>query len=554
MIVAFEICGLFLSAAHVADAGRRKSEKRFLDNREVPFIMARRKRGGTGTIILVVFLVFFILLSTGLGVSTYLGFSQDDDKAKQIADEKAKTGAMEKERDWYRFQSLQYRAYMDMEQFPPEKNPELADMRGRFDAGALTNAKDGAEIKKLIVALDKTTNWDNQRKTPASDYNKLLQEARGQTEAAKNASRQFQIDQEKEKKRADLEAEKLAKANEEHDQAYKKLQAESEANLKKLLADNQALEEEKAGLSNKLKQMAEGHEKEKAENAKLVVEKDKTINGLLAQKQKLNEKIAEVQKSQGPVSTADLVHTDWKVLRTDGRGESVYINLGSADKVKPKLTFRVHGIGADGRPLPKDKATIEVMTVLDAHVSQAKIFYDREPRDNPRHDPTHNPVVQGDVIINPAWNPNLKRHIAIAGLVNLSGSGRDETEQLVRTLERQDIVVDAYLDIRKDFTIKGPGITVQTDFLIIGDTLGDDPTIKDTKAKIDAQMALMQAQAKENGVQIRGLRQFLEEIGYHLSGHTENKPTSVDVKGEAAPMQQPQPKDDKPLPAPVPNK
>jgi hypothetical protein len=527
--------------------------------------MARRKRGGTGTIILVVFLVFFILLSTGLGVSTYLGFSQDDDKGKQIADEKAKTAAMEKERDWYRFQSLQYRAYMDMDQFPAEKNPELADMRGRFDVGALKNDKDGAEVKKLIAALDQTTTWDNQRKTPTADFKKLLAEAKGQTEAAKNASRQFQLDAKVAKDaKADLEQE-LAKANEAHDLAYTKLKNDAEANLKKLLADNNVLAEEKDGLSKKLKELAEAHEKEKADQVKLVAEKDKTIDGLMKQKLKLNEKIAEVQKSQGPATATDLQRTEWKVLRTDGRGESAYINLGSADKVKPQLTFRVHGVGADGRPLPKDKATIEVMTVLNDHLSQARIYYDKEPRDNPRHDPVHNPVVKGDVIINPAWNPNLKRHVAIAGLVNLSGSGRDETEQLVRALEREDIVVDAYLDMRNNFAIKGPGITVQTDFLVIGDSLSDDPSTKEIKAKVDGQMALMQAQAKENGVQIRGLRQFLEEIGYHLSAHSEGKPASVDVKADAAPMQQPQPKDDKaPMPpaqpkddkapAPAPNK
>ena len=37
------------------------------------------------------------------------------------------------------------------------------------------------------------------------------------------------------------------------------------------------------------------------------------------------------------------------------------------------------------------------------------------------------------------------------------------------TLQRMGVVVDAYLD-EKDNTIKGPGMTLNTTYLIIGDT------------------------------------------------------------------------------------
>jgi hypothetical protein len=254
---------------------------------------------------------------------------------------------------------------------------------------------------------------------------------------------------------------------------------------------------------------------------------------------------------------------DWKVVRIDSRGETAYINLGSADKVQPQLTFRVHGVGGDGRPLPKDKAMVEVINVLGEHLSQAKINYVTLPREKPRHDPRHDPVVTGDVLINPSWDPNQKKHVALAGVVDLTGDGRDDTASFVRALERQNVVVDAYLDLRKDFTIKGPGITVNTDYLILGEepaeVLGAQGRDAEIKQKISEGMKAIRKQAESNGVKVIGLRRYLDEIGYRIPGNPDEKKPVIDYKGDGGlpppvpkePMpKEPMPKDDKPAPPP----
>ena len=47
----------------------------------------------------------------------------------------------------------------------------------------------------------------------------------------------------------------------------------------------------------------------------------------------------------------------------------------------------------------------------------------------------------------------MREHVAIIGLIDLMGDGKDNTAELVRNLTRQGIIVDAYLDL-KDKTLK----------------------------------------------------------------------------------------------------
>src|SRR5262249_6772937 len=170
-------------------------------------------------------------------------------------------------------------------------------------------------------------------------------------------------------------------------------------------------------------------------------------------------------------------------------------------------------VGTDAKPLREGKATLEVVSVLSDHVSQARItsWRDRE----------RDPVLKGDLLFNPAWSPNMRQHVAIAGTVDLTGEGHDDLQELIRTLERQNVIVDAYLDT-KELTVKGKGLTRQPDYLNLGEApdVGNSGIVKedDPKAKrrteILATMTKMQEEATRNGVAIISLRKFLAMSGY----------------------------------------
>jgi uncharacterized protein (UPF0335 family) len=513
--------------------------------------MARRGGSG-GAVVLVVFLVFFILLSMGLGVSTYMGFSQDDSKAKdnkKLTDEKKQ---LEADRDWYRFQALQYRAYMG--QLSGPEFATLATLRENFDKGSLGGNQKEEEktaVKTVVAALDNDGKLGlDAQKHPKTNYEELIAAQKTRAEKAEGLNKDLQAKDQAQL--ATINQLTNDKNNIENDYKAKfaEYRASSEKQLKDYLGQIETLKTEKAALGGELDKLRVAVAEERRLLDEDKKKKDQEYANLQRRLAVKEQAILDLRKELGREVPVEM-KMDWRIVNIDSRGETAHINLGSADKVQPQLTFRVHGVGPDGRPLPKDKANVEVLNVVGAHLSQVKINYVTTPRENPRHDPRHDPVLKDDILINPSWNPNLKKHVAIAGVIDLNGNGRDDTEQFVRALEKQNVVVDAYLDLRKDFEIKGPGITVQTDFLILGDkpeaVLGSQGREEEIKKKISDKMEELRSQAKQNGVPVKGLRQYLDEIGFRMPGNAEVKKPVLELKGEL-------PKKDPGLPPPVPDK
>src|SRR5262249_48186993 len=145
----------------------------------------------------------------------------------------------------------------------------------------------------------------------------------------------------------------------------------------------------------------------------------------------------------------------------DRRGDTAFIDLGLYQKMSPQTTFSVHGVGADGQPLPASKGSIEVTNVFESG-SQARISLERTKG---------NPIQKDDVLVNPNWNPDRKKRVAIAGLVDLTGEGRNQLREFRQVLERQNVQIDAYLEpTETDWNLVG-SITRNTNYLIIANDL-----------------------------------------------------------------------------------
>src|SRR5262249_25392962 len=168
-----------------------------------------------------------------------------------------------------------------------------------------------------------------------------------------------------------------------------------------------------------------------------------------------------------------------------------------------------------GRANKERKGAVEIINVLEPHLSTARV--------TEVVDPLRNPFLKGDLLFNPAWNPSQRVHIALAGIIDLDGDGNDDTAELIRNLEKQGIVVDAYLDLRER-AIKGPGITEGTTYLVMGErpqlsqAIAADVNnpITAAFAEISGKIGKMEAKAKEKGVQNVNYRRYLTLIGYRL--------------------------------------
>lgn len=456
---------------------------------------------------LIITLVFFILATLGLGVSTYFGFAEQDKLTKNAKDAEAKEKTARDDRDYYKAQAMLYRGYMGMTE-GMDGADTLGTLKGQLDTTLGKNAKDNADVQKTLKALETKYGWNGNQ--PKESLEGTIRNLTTQNDNLANQMKKSADDLKKARAELQKREEDLAIARKEFEANVKKLTDNFKQDFTKsdeqLREFRSKMDQESTKLENVRKQAEEAEKTLKA----TVESREREIGHLKNLVKKKDDEIAEFH-ANNPDRPANM-RTDWKIVRMDSRGEKPYINLGSADRVKPQLTFTIHSVGLDGRPNPQSKGTLEVSHVIGPHLSQTRVTSVK--------DRSRNPIVENDVIYNPSWNPNIKKHIAIAGIIDLTGDGRDSSQEFIRSLERQNIVVDAYLDLR-DGTMKGK-ITYETDYLILGGTAyrADSSQISEAEKRIAEGRKQMQDEAKKFGVPSKSLLSYLEMIGYRLPHST----------------------------------
>jgi hypothetical protein len=502
--------------------------------------MAAKKRDGGGSGMgLIVTLVFFVLATVILGVTTYLGFA--DQAANQAAKDKAvkELKQMEDERAWYRFQARVLRSYMGK---PPAglDVKDLAREKGQFDKGQLlyaSNQGDKDEVAKFLKEVDQAMPWDASRDdSPKTTYPSRLED---KDKAYATLTRS--ADQLKNQKE---EAERMAKEKSDELDTEKK-----NYNSKLVQVDRKVEDDRKKDLGeiDRLKQLLneENKKKEKVSTALADAGKDlekatkdlKKLQGQLSGSQKdykevrdkLEEtgaKLALIASKHGEdlkameMATLDAKalqiirswNKPWKITRIDKKGTMPYINLGRSDGLTPQVTFSVHAQEPNGSLNPNPKGTVEVVQVIDDNSARVRVTSVKDAR--------LNPILEGDRLFNPTWDPTAQRHIALAGIVELGGEGVDNTDDFRRMMEKQNVVLDAYIDTKdeKNPKVIGKGITTRTDYLVLAAPLEstNHPRSRERSyiQSYDRLYQDMKAKANANGVTLITLRKYLDMIGY----------------------------------------
>jgi hypothetical protein len=506
----------------------------------------KKSESNTG---LVVTLVFFILTTIGLGVSTYTGYAGQDVPTAEAKKAKDAEKVTTKSRDYYKFQTLLLKGYMGKLQ-----DADLGEVSQRlkdFEGGQLgAGEADRAGVEKLIDELkaDKMV-WveqgAGQQKKLSTNYPTIVADLRTEVDKLKKQVTALTGEKKNLERDVALLNTNIQTLKTEYDTKFENLKNTLTAETTKQGKDRDELRTENAKLSAD-KARLEG------EKAALVKARDDSIakakEEQAAQQVVIDRQRKAIDKFEKPVGeTPKDLRTGWKIVALDRSGDIAYINLGSADKVKAQLRFTVHGVEADGKPNPRDKAIVEVVDVRGDHISRARVMYLED-----RHDRMKHPVLQNDVLVNQSWNPNLPKHVALAGSVDLTGEGRDNTDEFLRTLKRQNIIVDAALDL-KDLTEEAidaqvKKVTVQTDFLVIGDIPAYLKEARDggeRAKKINDAIAKMKEQARQNGVRILSLGKYLEMIGYPLPKALATDDRSSTYRQSSEPKNE-KPKEDKP--------
>ena len=94
---------------------------------------ASKSNGGDSKQGLVITLVLFILITIGLGISTYTGYTADEGKSNQIKEKDKEIKITAKDRDWWKLQALLFKAYMGHQ--AKEEVEDLKVLKDKFDQG-----------------------------------------------------------------------------------------------------------------------------------------------------------------------------------------------------------------------------------------------------------------------------------------------------------------------------------------------------------------------------------------------------------------------------------
>ena len=226
---------------------------------------------------------------------------------------------------------------------------------------------------------------------------------------------------------------------------------------------------------------------------------------------------------------------DGHIVSVDNTTRTVWIDIGSAESLKPQISFSVftadhRGIG---RGVEDIKAKIEVTRILEPHLAEARIL----------DEDLFRPISEGDPIYTPLWSAGRKEYFATVGRMDLDEDGKSDFDLFQEVVNTNGAEIEFYVNDEGKRMPEGAKLSARTKFLIVGDL--DDPAdfsgIPEQQELAEAQQAQLTAlthEARLYGVRIVGLNDFLDYIGWkpeqRLWRPGENRPYNLRQGSQSA--------------------
>ncbi|MCS7166969.1 MAG: hypothetical protein RMI91_10065 [Gemmatales bacterium] len=316
----------------------------------------------------------------------------------------------------------------------------------------------------------------------------------------------------------------LARQREQHQKELARKEQEHEARLKGLQAKLQALSQD---MDDRIKKLLAQADEEKKQ---LLLE----MNKRLAQ---MEAEVAQVRAAARPrLELARLIQPSGRILSASPAGDSVIIDRGQVHRLPEGITFSVYPQGPDGRLVPKIKAMIQVVRVnRDTAVARVTRMVKPEELRDPTWEefderywitePTkfvllRDPIRPGDFIYNSAWKPDEPVHLALAGLIDLDGDGKDDSDMFKRLLQERGVVVDLHLRYTEAGYVTEGRLSERTDMLVVGINPGfrviQKPQEGEEGKPVETRdpFEMLEEEARRRGMDIVGVRLFLLQMGF----------------------------------------
>jgi hypothetical protein len=290
------------------------------------------------------------------------------------------------------------------------------------------------------------------------------------------------------------------------------LEAQKEAQIKQhqaaLAKASADLATEKANFAKFRDTIQAEKDKIAADLAALQTQHDEEMAKLGAEKTTLTNTIGTLERSidklkEGLPSPDEFAQpADGRVSWVSQEHGKVWIDLGTADGLRPQVTFKVVDVTDSDAEKTKEKASIEVVRVLDDHMAEARITTD-DPK---------NPVMVGDRIYSLVWDRGRQVGFSIAGFIDIDKDRQSDLQMLKNIIASNNGRVDAAPD---DAGAKQGDTKVETRYLILGE-YPEDPR----QQKLRESWVTISDEAEKLGVQSIALDEFLKLMGWQADSQS----------------------------------
>jgi hypothetical protein len=197
-------------------------------------------------------------------------------------------------------------------------------------------------------------------------------------------------------------------------------------------------------------------------------------------------------------------NADGQIVKVFPGSNLVFIDIGRVHGLGPNHSFSVYDRSVTNYEKGKQKASIEITRVMD-NQSEARVTYEN-PTD---------PILPGDWVLTPVWDPGQRVRFAMAGVFDLDGDGISDLQQLKSMIERNGGEVVAWHD--DEGQIQG-----QIDSTVRFLALGDPPNLGvRANPAVVAAMAKMKSEAEANTIQIIDQQKLLQRMGVRAQAKLE---------------------------------
>ncbi len=455
--------------------------------------MAARENQGL-QIALIVFVTLTVLLSltTFVFFRNYQSESQHSKEAQKDAGD-AKAAQAKSEAD--RAELMQFIGYAPTEKQENVKSAWEQDMKSAQAYGVANLPDDQKNYKKLVAELQAVVRKQNG----------LIAKADADLRDAKAT---FDM------------------KTKEFDDTRQQLTADKDQALKDYLDEREKIASLNTSLTTEKKQLSEDKIKKDAEKQALQAAKDSEIGNLQKELGKsqaqLNHFAQENRDLQGRFNVN--ATPDGKIVWVNQRDHLVYINLGTDDRLRKRVTFSVFDPSttdvsaldvkkqnisalADNSPPvseAKMKGTIEVINITGPHMAECRILADS----------TASPLLPNDLIYTPLWRPGKQDHFALVGMMDMDDDGIDDREKIHDLIRINGGIIDAETDAKGNVVGE---VTAETRFLVKGKSETSTAATADSKKVESGYKAggnTIVKDAEKLGVETVDLAKFLDMMGY----------------------------------------